>query len=70
MHLTGYAAIEFAEKHNLRLSKKGDRIDDQAEGLTIAEAEAIADEDESLIYLDIPDREYFEAAPTSFEPER
>jgi len=70
MHLTGYEAIEFAEKHNLRLFKKGDRIDDPAQGLTVAEAEAIADTDEGLIYLDVPDEQYYGAAPTSYEPDR
>jgi hypothetical protein len=70
MHLTGFQAIEFAEKHNLPLYKKGDRIDEYAEGLTIAEAEAIADEDESLIFLNVPDEDYYGAAPSSFEPER
>jgi hypothetical protein len=70
MRLTGFAAIEFAEKHNLRLKKHGDPVDAPAGGLTVAEAEAIADEDESLIYLDVPDREYYEGPPTSFRPDR
>ena len=70
MRLTGYAAIEFAEKQNLPLSKHGDAVDEPASGLTVAEAEAIAEEDEELIYLDIPDAEYASAPPTSFEPDR
>jgi len=70
MRLTGFAAIEFAEKQNLPLLKKGDHIDQTEGGLTIAEAEAIAAEDENLIYLDVPDELYYEAPPTSFEPER
>ena len=70
MSLIGYAAIEFAEKHNLALSKHGDAVDDPADGLTIAEAEAIAEDDEELIYLDVPDDEYTNAPPSSFEPER
>jgi hypothetical protein len=70
MRLTGYAAIEFAEKHNLTLSKHGDTVDDPATGLTVAEAEAVADDDEDLIFLDLPDEEYAAAPPTSFEPER
>jgi len=49
MRLTGYAAIEYAEKHNLTLSKHGDAVDESATGLTIAEAEAIAEEDEDLV---------------------
>jgi hypothetical protein len=70
MRLTGFAAIEFAEKHNLRLKKHGDPVDGPVEGLTVAEAEAIADEDEGLIYLDVPDQEYYDAPPTSFQPDR
>jgi len=70
MRLTGYAAIEYAEKHNLPLSKHGDAVDDPATGLTIAEAEAIAEEDEELVYLDVPEQEYAAAPPTSFEPDR
>jgi hypothetical protein len=70
MRLTGYAAIEFAEKHNLTLSKHGDAVDDPATGLTVAEAEAVAEEDEDLIFLDVPEQEYAVAPPTSFEPER
>ena len=66
----GFDAIEFAEKHNLTLSKLGDDIDDAASGLTVAEAEAIADEDEDLIFLDVPDDEYRKAPPSSFEPDR
>jgi hypothetical protein len=70
MRLTGFAAIEFAEKHNLRLSKHTDPVDGPVAGLTVAEAEAIADVDEGLIYLDVSDQEYYEAPPTSFDPDR
>ena len=70
MRLTGYAAIEFAEKHNLTLSKHGDAVDDPATGLTVAEAEAIAEDDEELVYLDLPEAEYASSPPTSFEPDR
>lgn len=70
MRLTGFAAIEFAEKHNQRLKKHNDPVDGPVEGLTVAEAEAIADEDEGLIYLDVPEQEYYEAPPTSFQPDR
>jgi hypothetical protein len=70
MRLNGFDAIEFAEKHNLRLNKHGDAVDEPAAGLTVPEAEAIAEEDEELIYLDIPDDEYEDAPPTSFEPDR
>ena len=70
MRLTGYSAIEFAEKHNLTLSKHGDAVDDPATGLTVAEAEAIAEDDEELVYLDVPEAEYAASPPTSFEPDR
>jgi hypothetical protein len=70
MRLTGYAAIEFAEKHNLTLSKHGDAVDDPAHNLSVAEAEAVAEDDEELIFLDVPDAEYATSPPTSFEPER
>lgn len=70
MRLTGYRAIEFAEKHNLLLNKHGDAIDEPAAGLSVAEAEAIAEEDEELIYLDVADYVYAESPPSSFEPDR
>ena len=70
MRLIGFAAIEFAEKHNLSLKKHGDPVDGPVEGLTVAEAEALADEDEGLIYLDVPDAEYYDAPPSSFQPDR
>ncbi len=70
MRLTGFAAIEFAEKHNLKLSKEGDPVDGPVRGLSVAEAEAIADEDEGLIFLDVPDEEYYNAPPSSFQPDR
>jgi len=70
MRLTGFAAIEYAETHGLTLSKKADRVDGPQTGLTVAEAEALAAEDEGLIYLDVPDDVYQTALPTDFEPER
>jgi hypothetical protein len=70
MRLTGYAAIEYAEKHNLTLSKHADAVDDPASGLTVAEAEAVAEDDEDLIFLDIDDEEYATSPPSSFEPDR
>ena len=70
MRLTGFTAIEFAEKHNLALSKHGDPVDGPVRGLTVAEAEALADEDEALIYLDVDDEAYYKAAPTSYQPDR
>jgi len=59
MHLTGFEAIEYAEKAGLTLNKAADSIDDGAEGLSIAEAEAIADEDPEPIWLDVPEGEYY-----------
>jgi hypothetical protein len=70
MRLTGYSAIEYAEKHNLTLSKHGDAVDDAAQGLTVPEAEAIAEDDEELVFLDIAEAEYASSPPTSFEPDR
>ena len=70
MRLTGFAAIEYAEKHGLTLSKKADPVDNPQSGLTVAEAEAIATEDEDLVYVDVPDAEYANAPPTDFAPER
>jgi hypothetical protein len=59
MRLTGFDAIEYAEQEGLTLNKLADSIDDGASGLTIAEAEAIADEDADLIWLDVPEDEYY-----------
>ena len=59
MRLTGFSAIEYAERAGLTLNKSADRIDDGAEGLSIAEAEAIADDDPDLIWLDVTDDEYY-----------
>lgn len=49
--LTGFAAIEYAEAHDLTLSKYNDPIEDAREGLTPDEARAVAREDARLIYL-------------------
>jgi hypothetical protein len=67
MRLTGFSAIEFAERAGLTLNKTADRIDDGAEGLSIAEAEAIADDDPELIWLDVDDDEYY-GEPRNMEP--
>ena len=58
MRLTGFDAIEFAEKEGLTLSKAADPIDDEVHSLSIAEAEAIAVDNPDLIWLVIPDEEY------------
>jgi hypothetical protein len=69
MRLTGFEAIEYAEKEGLKLSKLPDPIDGPRTGLSIAEAEAIAAEDASLIWLDVADEEYY-GEQKNFEPER
>ncbi len=69
MRLTGFAAIEYAEKEGLRLNKAADRIDEERTGLTIAEAEAVAAEDPELIWLEVPDDVYY-GEQTNMEPER
>lgn len=67
MRLTGFEAIEFAEKAGLTLNKDGDHIDSPAVGLTIPEAEAIADERPELIWLAVDDEEYY-GPPRNMEP--
>jgi hypothetical protein len=69
MKLIGYDAIEFAEKEGLTLNKAADRIDAGRHGLSIAEAEAIAAEEPDLIWLDVPEKEYY-GEPRNMEPER
>ena len=58
MRLTGFEAIEFAEKEGLTLNKAGDSIDGPVQGLTIAEAEALASNDPESVWLEVPDGEY------------
>ena len=69
MRLTGFDAIEYAEKESLPLNKAADTIDEERAGLTIAEAEAIATDDPDLIWLDVPESEYY-GTPRNMEPER
>ena len=69
MRLTGFEAIEYAEKVGLKLNKHPDSIQGPRQDLSVAEAEGIATEDESLIWLDIPDKDYTEP-PKLMEPER
>jgi hypothetical protein len=68
MRLTGFEAIEYAEKEGLKLHKHPDRIDGPRVELSIAEAEAIATEDPDLVWLDVPDDEYGERI--NMKPER
>jgi len=69
MKLTGFDAIEYAEKEGLTLSKEADSVDEAAEGLTIAEAEAIADDNPELIFLVVSEQEYY-GERKNMEPER
>jgi hypothetical protein len=67
MRLTGFEAIEFAERAGLTLHKDADSIDDGVDALSIAEAEAIADDDPDLIWLEVSDEEYY-GEPRNMEP--
>jgi len=67
MRLTGFEAIEFAEREGLTLNKAATSIDEGAEGLSIAEAEAIADDDPELVWLDVHADEYY-GEPRNMEP--
>lgn len=69
MRLTGFEAIEFAEKEGLTLNKAADHIDGEAIGLTVAEAEAIAADRPDLIWLVVPEGQYY-GERTNYEPER
>ena len=69
MRLTGFDAIEFAQREGLTLNKHPDSIIGPRVGLSIAEAEAIAAADAELIWLDVPDAAYY-GEPKSMEPER
>ena len=68
MRLTGFEAIEYAEKESLPLNKAEDHIDEAREGLSIGEAEAIATEDPDLIWLEVDDEAYYQRV--NMEPER
>lgn len=59
MKLTGFTAIEYAEKEGLTLNKTADHVDEAVSGLTVAEAEAIATEDPEAIWLIVPSDEYY-----------
>ena len=69
MRLTGFDAIEYAEKEGLKLNKHPDSIQGPRLGLTIAEAEAIADEEPELIWLDVTDEQYH-GEQKNLQPER
>ncbi len=59
MKLSGFEAIEFAEQEGLTLNKLADAVDGPATGLSVAEAEAIAVDDPDLIWLVVPEDEYY-----------
>jgi hypothetical protein len=69
MRLTGFDAIEYAEKAGLTLNKAADNIDEGQTGLTIAEAEAIAAEEPDVIWIDVAEDAYY-GEPQNMEPER
>jgi len=69
MRLTGYEAIEYAEKQGLSLNKHPDSLSGPRIGLTVAEAEAIAEDDADLIWLDVSKDDYYSGPPTDYEPE-
>jgi hypothetical protein len=69
MRLTGFDAIEYAEKEGLTLNKSADAVDDQVFGLSIAEAEAIAADDPDVIWLDVSEEDYY-GERTNMEPQR
>jgi hypothetical protein len=69
MRLTGFQAIDYAEQEGLTLNKAADRIDEGRTGLSVAEAEAIASEDPNLIWLEVPEMEYY-GQQRNMEPER
>ena len=70
MRLTGFDAIEYAEKQGLTLNKHPDALSGARTGLNVPEAAAIASEDQTLIWLDVADEDYYSGPPTSFEPNR
>lgn len=70
MRLTGYAAIEYAEKQGLPLNKHPDSITGPRMALNVAEAKAIAEEEADLIWLDVAEQDYYSGPPSNYEPDR
>src|SRR5690242_21569948 len=58
-YTTLFRSIEYAEKAGLTLNKSADTIDDGTSGLSVAEAEAIADDNPDLIWVDVAADEYY-----------
>ena len=67
IRLHGFEAIEFAEQAGLTLNKAADSIDEVVTGLSIAEAQAVADSDPELIWLEVSADEYY-GQPRNMEP--
>ncbi|HLJ91582.1 MAG TPA: hypothetical protein VKU02_00180 [Gemmataceae bacterium] len=67
MKLTGFVAIEDAEKDGLRLNKHPDSTCRLRVDFDIPEAEAIASADPDLIWLEVSDDRYY-GAQQNFEP--
>jgi len=62
--LTGTEAIDYARENDLTLNKYADPTEDGRSGLTPEEAEEVATEDPSLIWIEV------EAGPTLYSVER
>lgn len=69
MRITGFDAISFAEREGMGLNKDADEIDGPVEGLTVAEAEAIAVDRPELIWIEVSRDEYY-GEPRNMEPDR
>lgn len=52
-HYSGYAAIAYARAHKLLLSRYHDSTGPARKGLTVEQAEEIAQRDPGLIYLNV-----------------
>lgn len=51
--LTGMAAIEYAERNGLTLSKYTDPTEEARDGVSVAEAREIAREDAGLVWIEV-----------------
>jgi len=69
MKVTGFDAIAYAEREGLTLNKEADHIDPERFGLTVAEAEAIAADDPDLIWIVVPENEFY-GQGKNMKPER
>ena len=61
--LTGYDAIEYAERTGAELHKYTDPTEEERHGITLDEAREIADEDPSLIWTEVEGHD----APTTLD---